>query len=73
MAINSGNDKSGNESKITWEKPRDIRQLEKVVPVTKRQFSLELLSMRFNQFDDETQKRALKVMDALRTGYFCRL
>jgi len=73
MAINSGNDKSGNESKITWEKPRDIRQLEKVVSVTKRQFSLELLSMRFNQFDDETQRRALKVMDALRTGYFCRL
>ena len=73
MAINSGNDKSGNESKITWTKPRDIRQLEKIVPVTKRQFSLELLSMRFNQFDDQTQRRALKVMDALRTGYFCRL
>ena len=73
MAINSGNDKSGNESKVTWEKPRDIRQLEKILPVTKRQFSLELLSMRFNQFDDETQRRALKVMDALRTGYFCRL
>lgn len=73
MAINSGNDKSRDESKVTWEKPRDIRQLEKILPVTKRQFSLELLSMRFNQFDDETQRRAIKVMDALRTGYFCRL
>lgn len=73
MEIDQGNRKSGMERKITWTKPRDIRQLEKIVPVTKRQFSLELLSMRFNQFDDETQRRALKVMDALRTGYFCRL
>ena len=73
MEIDQSNGKSGIQRTITWEKPRDIRQLEKVVPVTKRQFSLELLSMRFNQFDDETKKRALKVMDALRTGYFCRL
>lgn len=73
MEIDQGNGTSGMERKITWTKPRDIRQLEKIVPVTKRQFSLELLSMRFNQFDDETQRRALKVMDALRTGYFCRL
>lgn len=73
MAINSGNDPSRNEPKINWNKPEDIRQLEKRVAVTKRQFSLELLSMRFNQFDHETQYRALKVMDALRTGHFCRL
>ena len=62
MEIDEGNGKSGMERKITWEKPRDIRQLEKVVPVTKRQFSLELLSMRFNQFDDETQRRGYPVI-----------
>lgn len=73
MAINSSDQPRRDELKMIWRKPNDIRELEKIWPVTKRQFSLELLKSRFRQMDRETQFRAIKVMDALKTGLPCRL
>ena len=73
MEINSSDQSSGDELKVIWRKPNDIRELEKIWPVTKRQFSLELLKSRFRQMDRETQFRAIKVMDALKTGLPCQL
>lgn len=73
MEINSSDQSSGDELKVIWRKPNDIRELEKIWPVTKRQFSLELLRMRLRKMDKQTQYRAIKVMDALKTGLPCRL
>lgn len=73
MAIYSSDQPRRDELKMIWRKPNDIRELEKIWPVTKRQFSLQLLRMRLNKMDKETQHRAIKVMDALKTGLPCRL
>ena len=73
MEITQSNGKSGNDSPLIWRRPNDMRELEKIWPVTKRQFSLELLKSRFRQMDRETQFRAIKVMDALKTGLPCQL
>lgn len=73
MAIYSSDQPRRNELKMIWRKPNDIREIEKIWPVTKRQFSLELLKSRFRQMDRQTQFRAIKVMDALKTGLPCQL
>ena len=73
MAQQDSDGQGRNELPIVWRKPDDIKTLEKLVSVNKRMFSLQLLQMRFIHMDEPTKHRAIKVMDALRTGYFCRL
>jgi len=48
--------------------PHDIKQLEKMYPITKRAFSYKLIESRLHLMDEQTQARARRTMYCLQTG-----
>lgn len=73
MAFPTSYNQGGDESALGWVTPSDIQTLSEICPVTSKRFSIELLKMRMPYMDEETRKRAIKVISALRTGDFVRL
>jgi len=53
-----------------YQKPQDIRQLERDYPVSTKQFSISLLKTRYRDMDIYAQLRADKSIKALETGHF---
>ena len=50
--------------------PLDVEIALQAYPVTKKEFSVALLKMRYNNMDDKTQRRAEKTLKALKDGRF---
>ena len=68
MAFSTGYKQGGDESPLGWTTPDDIRELLHFNSVGSKQFSIELLKKRMTDMDEQTRKRALKVIVALRTN-----
>jgi hypothetical protein len=66
MEIEASNDQGRDADKIRYNKPEDVRLIERHYPVTQKGFSIALLEMRFPNMDYETQKRASKVINCLK-------
>jgi hypothetical protein len=52
--------------------PLDVEIALQAYPVTKKEFSVALLKMRYDSMDDKTQRRAEKTLKALKDGRFWR-
>tara|TARA_S200002703_G_scaffold129009_1_gene115940 strand:- start:1412 stop:1603 length:192 start_codon:yes stop_codon:yes gene_type:complete len=50
--------------------PFDVRAAMKAYPVTKKNFSVALIKMRYNRMDDKTQQRAEKTLLSLQDGRY---
>ena len=50
--------------------PVDVEIALQAYPVTKKEFSVALLKMRYNNMDSKTQRRAEKTLLALKHGGF---
>jgi len=50
--------------------PVDVEIALQAYPVTKKQFSVALLKMRYDSMDDKTQRRAEKTLQSLKDGRF---
>ena len=60
------------EAKDEYVLPVDVEIALQAYPVTKKQFSIALLKMRYDRMDDKTQRRAEKTLKALKDGRFWR-
>ena len=50
----------------------DVEIALQAYPVTKKEFSVALLKMRYDSMDDKTQRRAEKTLQSLKDGRFWR-
>ena len=60
------------EAKDEYVLPVDVEIALQAYPVTKKQFSIALLKMRYDRMDDKTQRRAEKTLQSLKDGSFWR-
>ena len=60
------------EAKDEYVLPVDVEIALQAYPVTKKQFSIALLKMRYDSMDDKTQQRAEKTLLSLKDGRFWR-
>lgn len=60
------------EEKDEYVIPLDVEIALQAYPVTKKEFSVALLKMRYNSMDDKTQRRAEKTLLSLKDGRFWR-
>jgi len=60
------------EAKDEYVLPVDVEIALQAYPVTKKQFSVALLKMRYDSMDDKTQQRAEKTLLSLKDGRFWR-
>jgi hypothetical protein len=58
------------DSRETYSVPFDVRMVLKAYPVTKENFSKALLKVRYDQMDDETQRRAERTLLSLMDGRY---
>jgi hypothetical protein len=58
------------EAKDEYVIPVDVDIALRAYPVTKKEFSVALLKMRYNNMDSKTQRRAEKTLLALKHGGF---
>lgn len=58
------------EAKDEYVLPVDVEIALQAYPVTKKEFSVALLKMRYNNMDSKTQRRAEKTLLALKHGGF---
>lgn len=60
------------EAKDEYVMPVDVEIALQAYPVTKKEFSVALLKMRYDSMDDKTQRRAEKTLLSLKDGRFWR-
>lgn len=60
------------EAKDEYVLPVDVEIALQAYPITKKEFSVALLKMRYDNMDDKTQRRAEKTLKALKDGRFWR-
>ena len=60
------------EAKDEYVLPVDVEIALQAYPITKKQFSIALLKMRYDRMDDKTQRRAEKTLQSLKDGRFWR-
>jgi len=58
------------EAKDEYVMPVDVEIALQAYPVTKKEFSVALLKMRYNNMDNKTQRRTEKTLLALKNGGF---
>jgi len=58
------------EAKDEYVLPVDVEIALQAYPVTKKEFSVALLKMRYDSMDDKTQQRAEKTLLSLKDGRF---
>lgn len=58
------------EAKDEYVMPVDVEIALQAYPVTKKEFSVALLKMRYDRMDDKTQRRAEKTLLSLKDGRF---
>lgn len=68
MAFTTSYKQGGDESPLGWTTPTDIRELLRFNSVNSKRFSIELLKKRIPSMDERTRKRAMKVIQALRSN-----
>lgn len=68
MAFPTSYNQGRDESPLGWTTPDDIRELQRFNSVGSKQFSIELLKKRMLGMDEQTRRRAMKVIQALRTN-----
>ena len=52
--------------------PLDVEIALQAYPITKKEFSIALLKMRYDRMDNKTQRRAEKTLLSLKDGRFWR-
>ncbi len=60
------------EAKDEYVMPVDVEIALQAYPVTKKEFSVALLKMRYDSMNDKTQRRAEKTLLSLKDGRFWR-
>ena len=60
------------EAKDEYVMPVDVEIALQAYPVTKQEFSVALLKMRYDSMDNKTQRRAEKTLLSLKDGRFWR-
>ena len=60
------------EAKDEYVMPVDVELALQAYPVTKKEFSVALLKMRYDSMNDKTQRRAEKTLLSLKDGRFWR-
>lgn len=60
------------EAKDEYVMPLDVEIALQAYPVTKKEFSVALLKMRYDSMNDKTQRRAEKTLLSLKDGRFWR-
>ena len=60
------------EAKDEYVMPVDVEIALQAYPVTRKEFSVALLKMRYDSMDDKTQRRAEKTLLSLKDGRFWR-
>jgi len=60
------------ETKDEYVIPLDVEIALQAYPVTKKEFSVALLKMRYDSMNDKTQRRAEKTLLSLKDGRFWR-
>jgi len=60
------------EAKDEYVLPVDVEIALQAYPITKKEFSVALLKMRYDNMDDKTQRRAEKTLLSLKDGRFWR-
>jgi hypothetical protein len=60
------------EAKDEYVMPVDVEIALQAYPVTKKEFSVALLKMRYDSMDNKTQRRAEKTLLSLKDGRFWR-
>lgn len=60
------------EAKDEYVIPVDVEIALQAYPVTKKEFSVALLKMRYDSMNDKTQRRAEKTLLSLKDGRFWR-
>jgi hypothetical protein len=60
------------EAKDEYVLPVDVEIALQAYPITKKEFSVALLKMRYDSMDDKTQRRAEKTLLSLKDGRFWR-
>ena len=60
------------EAKDEYVLPVDVEIALQAYPVTKKEFSVALLKMRYDSMNDKTQRRAEKTLLSLKDGRFWR-
>lgn len=60
------------EAKDEYVMPVDVEIALQAYPITKKEFSVALLKMRYDNMDDKTQRRAEKTLRSLKDGRFWR-
>jgi len=60
------------EAKDEYVIPLDVEIALQAYPVTKKEFSVALLKMRYDSMNDKTQRRAEKTLLSLKDGRFWR-
>jgi hypothetical protein len=60
------------EAKDEYVLPVDVEIALQAYPITKKEFSVALLKMRYDRMDDKTQRRAEKTLQSLKDGRFWR-
>ena len=60
------------EAKDEYVMPVDVEIALQAYPVTKKEFTVALLKMRYDNMDDKTQMRAEKTLLSLKDGRFWR-
>ena len=58
------------EAKDEYVMPLDVEIALQAYPVTRKEFSVALLKMRYDSMDDKTQRRAEKTLLSLKDGRF---
>ena len=58
------------EAKDEYVMPLDVEIALQAYPVTKKEFSVALLKMRYDSMNDKTQRRAEKTLLSLKDGRF---
>ena len=58
------------EAKDEYVLPVDVEIALQAYPITKKEFSVALLKMRYDSMDDKTQRRAEKTLQSLKDGRF---
>ena len=58
------------EAKDEYVMPVDVEIALQAYPVTRKEFSVALLKMRYDSMDDKTQRRAEKTLLSLKDGRF---
>ena len=60
------------EAKDEYVMPVDVEIALQAYPITKKEFSVALLKMRYDSMNDKTQRRAEKTLLSLKDGRFWR-